>query len=703
MRPSVFFDALRASTIDKVNRQRMVANSPPAQDTMAMLAQAVRTAQGGDLLAARKMAESALAQTDATTNIGPVHAFLGMVVARLGDLDGAATHLHQAHKALPNDVTIACNLISILLDLTRHEEALAVATRDLAVHDPSLRVARYRAFLAQELERFPEAVEAYRMVLDKFPNDFECRNNLGNALAGIEDFEGAVAELHRAMEIDPQSAPTRLNLASALQALEQNEEAEQLLLQTSREFPEDSQPPYQLYILYKNLARQQDAIEQLELAAQRQPDLADLQLKLGIEYGVVRRTVESEKAYRRCLALNPAELEAYLGLAIQYEHTNREEMFAPLIEEARANGVVEKSLAFIEALEARRKKDFELALEKLALVSPEVEPIRTTHIRATVLDRLGRTDEAFAGFCEANKLLEESPAKPRGHAKELRARLRAEIATLTPLWRDSWQPQTVSDKQIDPVFLVGFPRSGTTLLDTILMGHPDTVVMEEQPPLNIVEDSLGGLAALPNLDQSAVREARARYFAEVRNIQPLADGQTLVDKSPLFLYRLPLIKRLFPDAKIILALRHPCDVVLSCLMSNFRLNQATSNFLRLADATEFYDLSFRHWTKSQELIEASVHTIMYERLVEDVEAEVRPLIDWLGLSWEPSLLDHTRTAKARGLITTASYSQVAEPIYKRASGRWERYREHLLPAIETLAPWAIEFGYPDPRIARASS
>jgi hypothetical protein len=97
------------------------------------------------------------------------------------------------------------------------------------------------------------------------------------------------------------------------------------------------------------------------------------------------------------------------------------------------------------------------------------------------------------------------------------------------------------------------------------------------------------------------------------------------------------------------------------------------------------------------LFGGDIHTITYEKLVEDVGGEVKPLIDWLGLEWHDGLLDHTATARSRGLITTASYSQVTEPIYRRASGRWLRYKAHLAPVLDRLAPWAIKFGYGDPR------
>jgi hypothetical protein len=208
-----------------------------------------------------------------------------------------------------------------------------------------------------------------------------------------------------------------------------------------------------------------------------------------------------------------------------------------------------------------------------------------------------------------------------------------------------------------------------------------------------VDKALGGLQALAELDEAAIIEARRRYFDEVEKIHLLPEGATLIDKSPLFLHKVALIARIFPKARYILALRHPCDVILSCFMSNFRLNTAMANFLDLEDAAAFYDLTFRYWEHACGLFPVDVKTVVYERLVEDVAGEVRPLFDWLGLDWREEALDHQSTAKSRGLITTASYSQVTEPIYKRAAGRWQRYRAHLEPIFPVVRPWVEKFGY----------
>ncbi|WP_374525937.1 sulfotransferase [Sphingopyxis sp.] len=660
--------------------------------TTDVLRQAVGAAQSGDVARARQLAEGAL---DAGGDTVALNAFLGMLQARSNDLDAAVRHLRAAHEARAYDTTIACNLIAVLIDKGDLAAALEVATQELARADATLRIARYRGYVAQSLERFDEAVEAYTHVVERDPADFESWNNLGNARSATGDLEGSVVALERAMALEPLAPPTRLNLAVALRSVGRGEEAEALLHRTADEFPDDARALHELYVQYKKEGRQDDAMPAIEGAITRDPDNASLQLKFGVECGLLSRIDEAERAFRKVIALDPSVTDAYIGLAVQYEHSNREEELAPLIALAEANGLGEGALAFIRALEYRRAKLFEEALACFDQVPSEIEPERTSHFRGQVLDRLGRIDEAFEAFSKTNRLHEMSPTRPLERAAVLRDRLRGELDLLTPEWATGWTAVAAGRDHPDPVFLLGFPRSGTTLLDTILMGHPGTMVLEEQPPLNLVDKRIGGMAAIPGLDAAVVADARRFYFDEVAKVapKPLAPGRMLIDKSPLFLSKAVLIQRLFPNARFILALRHPCDALLSCFMSNFRLNDAMSNFLRLEDAAEFYDLTFRHWERARDLFGLNVHTIVYERLVEDVEAEVRPLFDFLGLEWRGEVLDHRATAKARGLITTASYAQVVEPIYKRAAGRWEGYRAHLEPILPVLRPWVEKFGY----------
>jgi hypothetical protein len=151
--------------------------------------------------------------------------------------------------------------------------------------------------------------------------------------------------------------------------------------------------------------------------------------------------------------------------------------------------------------------------------------------------------------------------------------------------------------------------------------------------------------------------------------------------------------RLFPDARFIFAQRHPCDVVLSCFMTNFQLNAATANFTDLLGTARLYDQVLSYWEQCRALLAPPVHVLSYEAMVNDPEQALRPLIGFLDLSWDDRLLDHRQTARARGYIPTASYAQVTEKIYSRASGRWIRYRDQMRDVLPILAPWAERMGY----------
>jgi Sulfotransferase family len=190
-----------------------------------------------------------------------------------------------------------------------------------------------------------------------------------------------------------------------------------------------------------------------------------------------------------------------------------------------------------------------------------------------------------------------------------------------------------------------------------------------------------------------VNRLRALYFAELDAFDPEARSKMVIDKLPLNILGAPLIHRLFPEAKLIFAERHPCDVVLSGFMTRFDPKGGMANFLDLGDIARLYDAVMSYWRQCRQVFPLDVHTIRYERTVADPEAELRPLAAFLGLPWDACLLDHRASARRRAYIGTPSYAQVAEPIYTSARGRWEKYRQHLAPVLPLLAPWTEAMGY----------
>ncbi|MEO7634178.1 MAG: sulfotransferase, partial [Sphingomicrobium sp.] len=237
-----------------------------------------------------------------------------------------------------------------------------------------------------------------------------------------------------------------------------------------------------------------------------------------------------------------------------------------------------------------------------------------------------------------------------------------------------------------------FPRSGTTLLDTFLMGHPAIAVLEEKGLLRSAAQAVEPIIGLPECAPATLVQARATYRAlQLRH--GVADTQLVVDKAPLNMVLGPLIHCLFGDAPILFAERHPCDAVLSGFMQAFERNVGMASFLDLADAADFYDCAMRVWSASADVIPLQVHRVKYEELIADTEDVLRPVVAFLGLEWDEKLLDHRLTAAARGVILNTSYDQVTEPLHGRAAGRWRRYARHLEPVLPVLLPWAERLGY----------
>lgn len=248
------------------------------------------------------------------------------------------------------------------------------------------------------------------------------------------------------------------------------------------------------------------------------------------------------------------------------------------------------------------------------------------------------------------------------------------------------------------MFIVGFPRSGTTMLEQMLDAHPGYASMDERATLQRCIERMQVQGAeypygLDALSHAQVEELRQVYWSEVAKVVELQPGQVLVDKNPLNMLRLPMIARLFPRAKIILALRHPCDVLLSCYMQNFRspaFMVLCSSLERLARS---YVNAMRFWIHHQALLAPDTLVLRYEDTVGDFPAQVQRIADFLGIADSGSLAEFSGHAAAKGYISTPSYSQVVEPVNSRAVGRWQPYARWLQPALPILRPVADHWGY----------
>ncbi len=432
-------------------------------------------------------------------------------------------------------------------------------------------------------------------------------------------------------------------------------------------------------------------LEELTARIQADPDRPALLLERGRTLGWLARDEEAEEDFRAVLGNDPGNAEAVRELGVVLERANRLGELRDLVESSISAGCDRESFALLEALLAWRSGNPAEALQWLSKVAPGEGRVRAIQLEIKVQDALGNVDAAFRAAESKNEVL-GGDEQWREAARKLRSRLRTSAELITPEWTAQWLPVHAPEHR-PLAFLVGFPRSGTTLLDTFLMGHSQARVLEEFPIIGAVAERLGSIEDIASTTEADCDRLRRLYLSAIANLVPDDFGGLVVDKMPLNMLWAPMLYRLFPQAKLLFAQRHPCDCVLSGFFQTFNLNPAMANFLDLADASDFYDVAMDVWTRSERSLPLSVHRTVYERLVADPEPELRSAIEFLGLKWEDSVLDHRRTAQERGAISTPSYEQVTGPLTRDPVFRWRRYEEKLDPVLPVLLPWAERLGY----------
>ena len=465
--------------------------------TTTAIRQAITAASRGKLAEACAIGERALAGGG---DVAALNAMLGMLRRQAGEIDASIGHLQIAHAARPTDSKIATNLANALAEAGQHRDALEVISDELARADRSMQLERLRGFLAQSAEDFAQAVSSYQRVVAAVPSDWESWNNLGNALRCVGDFEGSIAALKRAAKIEPNSPPVRLNLAIAIGAAGDLAESERQLRALAEETPRNAQPLQELHAMLKEQQRDEEALEAIEEAVRRDPSNVNLLLALGSHQSQMQHYDAAEAAYCKAIAIEPSSGMANLGLALVYELTNRTQQLFDLIKDVEDRSVDEGPLNFIRAFGFRREKRYEEGLNALDKVPESMELARRAHLYGQLLQGAGRHNEAFAAFELMNALTGDDPSQPEQRAARYRNLVRQQCEQLTPELVSSWRAEIAPAPRPSPVFLVGFPRSGTTLLDTMLMGHPEIEVLEEEGTVREAGKLLPLVTDLPNAD-----------------------------------------------------------------------------------------------------------------------------------------------------------------------------------------------------------
>lgn len=597
-----------------------------------------------------------------------------------------------------------------------------LAAQDLEKHDLAAAEAKVLAVLEADREhadawtllglvlraqgKSDDAIRVFNALVLKRPNEAQHWENLGSALKEARRLDEALLAYERAVALAAPGPHTLYNIG-IVQMQRLDFAAAQALLRKAVELaPRDAWIRCAFAQCCYDLGRFEDAVQTLEswqsfesLTPTNIAELANLLLLMG-EPRRAQAAIEWLETHP------PSDGRAALTLANILERVNRLEDAHSALERARAGQGLASSdtdLALTAAvLEQRAGRDAE-AIQRLeqALEQP-IELARRHSLLfplAQSLDALGRYEEAFATLIEAHRsqldYLEKALGKTPGEDSALLSLAGSGVdAADLSRWSDAAAP-TVGDS---PIFVVGFPRSGTTLIEQTLDAHPALVAMDEQPYLNRALDEVRALGIaypteLGRLSAVQLDALRAGYWKRVDRKVQLALGQRLVDKNPFNMLRLPLIRRLFPHARVVLLVRHPCDVLMSCFMQHFRAPDLALLCRDLPTLADGYRRAFDFWYRELPLLGASTYELKYERFVADLATEARRLIEFLGLPWNDAVLSPAEHARSKDFISTPSYTQVIEPVSSKPVGRWRHYQAHLRDIIAVLAPYLERWNY----------
>jgi len=452
------------------------------------------------------------------------------------------------------------------------------------------------------------------------------------------------------------------------------------------------------------IIRAEAMLDRLFKLAAHNPQLMHL---AGQSYRMIFRPDKAIHCFERVLAMTKGIPDAALELAVLYERRHRVTEAYSLIEDCLRAEPDYLEAELFKARLLRRLKDAagaEAIFRKLAS-SDEAHPLVRSQAWTEIaqkLDRDGDYDGAMAAMLQAKQFLlaEEGPFRKESDAMLGHLGKLAQALT-TAHWR-RWAEAGKAFPQKKMAVLASFPRSGTTLLEQVLDSHPGLVSSDEReafgrdifPALWRTENTpLPTAEALDNIPLERLAAQRDRYFGYMAAAlnEPIGDRVHL-DKNPTLTLLLPGLLRLFPEAKLLIALRDPRDVILSCFMQYLPLNTNSVCYLTLERAARRYANDMGIWRKFRETICAPWLEVRYEDCVLHLEREARRALAFLELPWDPQVLGYRDRLKTKA-VNSPTYEAVSQPLYTSAIGRWKNYRKYLEPWQEILQPCLEAFGY----------
>lgn len=495
--------------------------------------------------------------------------------------------------------------------------------------------------------------------------------------------------------------------AHGLQVQRRYAEAMALLIRAARLAPNDPYVMISIGQLQSQVGRWSQAEEAFRAALNIDPNLVAALQGLGLLLDQKEDAAGARACFERAMALAPDFADPVGCLALQAlwkKDFPEAETLARRALELEPN----QTSALVALAHVERERGDDEAAEahaRRALARGDLPPLHECNVwrlLGDILDHAGRFGEAYEAYAKGNGLflkLFQSQIDERGVGSgvDLVRRLRKDFEARR---HADWSPPPVERSPGDPavhVFLTGYFRSGTTLLEQVLASHPDVETMEEKTMLDDLAwpyfKTPEGLDRLAAISAAEVAGLRAEYWRRIAAIgQPVGSG-VFVDKLPMATLWIPFIAKVFPEARILWARRDPRDVVLSCFRTRFMPGVLQMDMLEIARGAELYAAMMEMFEAYLERLPVARHVLRHEDLVVDFDAEVANACAFMGVDMVPQMRDFVATARSR-TIRTPSASQVVAGLNDRGVGRWRGYAPNIEAALPILAPWVARFGYP---------
>jgi tetratricopeptide (TPR) repeat protein len=619
---------------------------------------------------------------------------LGLILQAQGKGQAAVAQFREALRLGPDAAMVHNNLGNALRLEGDKAQALAAFRQALRL-DPALAEAHSNlGQLFLELHQPKEAAGHCREAVRLRPDFPEARNNLGNALREQGQLHEAKACYAEALRLNPDLALTYSNLGQAVQEEGKSDDAiawyqKGLLLE-----PNSARIHCNLASALEEQEKHEEAIAHHELALRLDPDYAEAHNGLGFVLHEQGHFEKARERYREAIRLKSDFAAAHCSLGTVSEELSEFETAQRCFREAlRHDPSHAGAYAQIATMLRGKLPDGDLAAMRELLADPHLSEGKRSALHfglAQVLDARGVYDEAAEHLSHANALCQADWQKRgKGYDPAEHTRFVDElIAAFTPEYFERVRDFGLQTER--PVFIVGLPRSGTTLIEQILASHSQVFGAGE---LRHVRDTFEALpqalnreatpvACVPWLDRATCGQVAQRHLDRLRALNEPAPRIT--DKLPDNYLYLGLIAILFPRAKLIHCRRDLRDVAVSCWMTHFRQIRWASAAEHIASRFHEYQRLMNHWRR---VLPVPLLEVDYEETVADLEGVARRLVAWCGLEWEPGCLAFHQNRRP---VRTASVTQVRQPIYKKSVARWKHYENALGALFAQLACGAAE-------------